>query len=227
MASHPAATVALRYHVRPESDAWELPEVPVPESRLHDLILDYLKALLVAWTRRAPGQWIVARNLAVRWIESQPKVGVDPDLCVFSTPPEADALTSLRLWENGHRPPVLAVEVVSANHPYKDYAAIQDKYAACGAAELWVFDPLLAGPRHHGGPFALQVWRRDGDGSLSRLYAGDGPTRSEAVDAWLRVVDVDGSRKLVISEDREGSRPWRTALEAALAELEALKDKTR
>jgi hypothetical protein len=37
--------------------------------------------------------------------------------------------------EGGHVVPRLAIEVVSQSHPYKDYAVVQDKYAAARASE--------------------------------------------------------------------------------------------
>jgi hypothetical protein len=44
---------------------------------------------------------------------------------------------------------------------YKDYRDVHERYAAFGARELVVFDPLLFGPKSMGGPFSLQVWRRE------------------------------------------------------------------
>ena len=52
-----------------------------------------------------------------------------------------------------------------------------------GTRELWVFDPLLVGPAAHGGPMTLQVWRRDTSGTFRRVYAGEGPARSEELGA--------------------------------------------
>ena len=65
------------------------------------------------------------------------------------------------------------------------------------------------------------------------MHAGEGPFRSEALDAWVRVVGGE----LVISDDLEGQQPWltldevqakradeeRQAKEAALAEIAQLK----
>jgi hypothetical protein len=106
--------------------------------------------------------------------------------------------------------------------------------AACGVEELWVFDPKLEGPKHAGGPHRLQIWRRHED-EFAREYAGDGPARSEALDAWIFAVS-DGER-LRIADDRAGSRWWKTteeeardenaALVARVAELEAELARTR
>ena len=216
--------VGVRYEVPRTRPDWTLPEEPVPESVAHDRTLDLLKALLAAWVARTGLSALVARNLAVRWDEAHPAVGVDPDLCVITPrPPGADELTSLCTWKPGHPPPMLAIEVVSASHPYKDYVVAPEKYAACGVGELWVFDPRLEGPKHAGGPHRLQVWRRVGD-ELSREYAGAGPAWSRAVEGWL-FATAEGAR-LRLSDDEAGTRWWLTGEEQARAEAAQAKGAT-
>lgn len=210
------------YRVPRTRPGWELPEETMPESTLHDETVELLKAILVWWARGRESVRI-ARNLAVRWDESNPRIGVDPDVCVLSpAPPLEDGnLRSVRTWAAGHAAPILAIEVVSETNPDKDYAIAPDKYAASGTPELWIFDPNLAGPSSHSGPHRLQIWRRDDEGRFVRAYAGEGPAFSQALSAWA-VVD-SRSRKLRIADDASGSRAWPTAEEAALtrvAELE-------
>lgn len=187
----------------------------MPESVVHDQAVELLKALLAAWAARA-GSAFVARNLAVRWDEGHPQVGIDPDVCVLSPPPpNAADLRSIRTWLPGHSAPAIAIEVVSETNPHKDYAIAPDKYAASGAGELWVFDPLLAGPSVHGGPFRLQVWHRGQDGDLTRTYAGEGPARSPTLGAFL--VATDEGRKLRIAHDEAATAFWLTPEEAERA----------
>ena len=180
----------------------------------------------------------IGRELAIRWDKRHPRVGVDPDVYVVEPPPpEGDEVMSLRTWATGHHPPLLAVEIVSRSRPGKDYEASPSKYALCGAEEVWVFDPKLAGPKSMGGPFRLQMWRRDAKGQLTRVYTGEGPVYSDVLDAWVHAVDE--GRWLAIADDEAGTRWWmtpeeteraaketeRAAKEAALrrvAELEAL-----
>jgi hypothetical protein len=107
-----------------------------------------------------------------------------------------------------------------------------DRHAASGAEELWIFDPKLAGPRSHGGPFRLQLWRRGPGGEFTRVYAGDGPVRSPAVGGVL--VAVDEGRRLRIADDETLTSFWRTpeeteraAKEAALAKLAELEAQLR
>ncbi|MSP26237.1 MAG: Uma2 family endonuclease, partial [Myxococcales bacterium] len=213
-------SVTVRYEVPALRDDWTLTEDMVPESQPHDLVLDLLKALLLAWVARTGRDAQVARNLAVRWDGEHPNIGIDPDLCVVSpSTPEGDELMSLCLWKNGHTPPMLAIEVVSANSPRKDYVSAPHRYATSGTAELWVFDPRLAGPTSHGGPFRIQVWRWQPGGTFARVYAGEGPVRSEAIDAY--VVATDEGRKLRIADDAALTEWWLTAEEAERTAKEA------
>jgi Uma2 family endonuclease len=210
--------VALRYRVERTHEDWTLSEEQVPESRSHDLVTDRVKLLLLAWVARSGQRLQVGRNLAIRWDEEHPNVGVDPDVYVIEPTPEGDSLSSLRLWEEGHTAPLLAVEVVSPSNSKKDYVSAPEKYAASGTEELWIFDPQLAGPKAHGGPLRLQIWRRDGD-EFSRIHAGEGPAWSPAVGAWLFAVDE--GRQLRIASDEAGTDWWMTGEEASRAAKDA------
>jgi Uma2 family endonuclease len=190
----------------------------VPEARSHDKAAELVRRLLDAASVRLGGSVYVTRNLALRFHEARPWVGLDPDVALYvPPPPDAEQLSSVRTWEAGHGAPQVALEVVSAGHPNKDYG--QDglaRYAASGTGELWVFDPLLAGPREDGGPHRLQVWVRVSPGRLERMYAGEGPARSPYLGAWL--VITDEGQRLRVSDDPAGQLLWPTAEEAALAE---------
>ncbi|HEU4404575.1 MAG TPA: hypothetical protein VFS43_04705, partial [Polyangiaceae bacterium] len=139
-------------------------------------------------------------------------------------PPRVGKLRSVRTWRPGHAPPKVALEVVSKNHPTKDYRLAPAKYDASGTGELWVFDPLLAGPREGGGPHLVQLWARGPGGRLERQYAGAGPVRSPFFGAWLVVVDEEGPR-LRLSEDAKGRQLWPTPEEAERAAKEAAEQK--
>jgi hypothetical protein len=179
----------------------------VPESIPHDTVAQRLKLVLEVWSSRLDRPCKVARNLAIRWLENFPSVGIDPDVCVLDPPPpEVSELSSLCLWKSGHAPPSICFEIVSRNHPHKDYAELQDRYALVGARELVVFDPFLAGPRALGGPLLLQLWRRDRSGVLERVHAGSAPVASEVLGAWL----LPTATTLEIADDREGSKRWLT-----------------
>jgi Uma2 family endonuclease len=203
--------VRIAYEVEEPAARWLLDEDDMPESTLQDQVLDLLKLVLLAWVQRTARSALVARNFACRWDPEDARVGVDPDLAIIEpTPPGADNLASLRIWEPGHAPPRVGVEVVSMSSGEKDYLDAPARYARLGTSELWVFDPTQEGPDTTGGPFVLQVWRRAGT-TMSRVYAGPGPARSEELGAWLVVTD-EGMR-LRVADDPGGARLWLTEAE--------------
>lgn len=209
--------VALRYPVASRLEDWVIPEGNVPESVVHNDAAREVELLLRAWAERSPRRLAIARNLAIRFYQAQPRLGIDPDVCVLEPPPPAfETLSSLCLWKAGHHAPPLSIEVVSQTHPNKDYTTLQDRYAAMSAQEVVVFDPLLAGPRALGGPVPLQLWRCDSIGLLERVHAGAEPAFSEVLGAWLI---VDGHR-LAIADDRAGEQRWLTNEERERAEKE-------
>jgi Uma2 family endonuclease len=209
--------VTLRYQVGRSPDAWELPEGPVPESTAHDAALYRICSLLRAWAARTANGARISRNLAIRWIQSRPSTGLDPDVAVLLPgPQDFDDLSSYKLWEPDRPPPPFAVEVVSKGHPYKDYSWVHEGYAAMGMRELLVFDPLLFGPRSLG-PVVLQLWRRDPAGVFERVHFGSEPVYSEVLQAWLSA----NGRDLCISDDRAGLSPWPTLEEAAAGHAKA------
>jgi len=215
-----AVAVELTYHVRRDNERWVLEEEDVPESPLHDAIILLLVEILLAWKVRAHRDAQIGRNIALRWDAAFPKQGVDPDIYVVEpATPEGELATSLCTWKPGHYAPRVAVEVVSENTAEKDYVDGPGRYAASGTRELWVFDPMLAGPQGNGGPSVVQVWRRDEAGTFRRVYAGAGPARSEELGAWLVVTD-DG-RRLRLADDSNGTSLWPTEAEAERAAKEA------
>jgi Uma2 family endonuclease len=216
-----ASRVEVIYDVPLTHDRWLLEDDDTPETPLHDAIIRLLVEILIAWKDRTGGRAAVGRNIALRWNEAKPKQGVDPDVYLVDPALPADA-TSLCLWKPGHHAPRVAVEVVSESTADKDYVDGPDRYAASGTRELWVFDPLLAGPDSRGGPHLLQVWRRDERGRFRRVYAGGGPARSEELGAFL-VVTHDGAR-LRVADDADAKALWPTAAEAADAEVLRLRE---
>ena len=211
--------VRLSYSVPRRRAGWELGEETIPESIPHDAAVELLKAILAHFVARTRKSACIARNLPVRWDEENPAVGVDPDVCLLDpAPPGFATLPSLRTWVPGHVIPPLAIEVVSENNPRKDYSIAPDKYGAAGVRELWVFDPLLAGPAAHGGPYLLQTWVRDGE-VFHRTHAADAPAFSPFLGAWL--VPMAEGRLLRIADDRGGVRLWPTGEEAERAEKES------
>jgi hypothetical protein len=182
----------------------------VPESIIHAEVAEALRSVLQFWVaRRRPGARI-ASNFAIRFYEEAWRKGIDPDVCVLDPAPDnLDELASLCLWKPGHVAPTICFEIVSLNHPNKDYTTIQGRYAVLGCKELVVFDPTLAGPKSTGGPVLLQLWRRDESGALARVHFGNYSVYSEVLQAWL----VPEARRLAISENDRGTWTWPTEAE--------------
>ena len=205
--------VAICFDVPWSHPSWVLGDQTVPESSVQDRASRAMDSTWTAWACRCRRGVVVRRNLAVRWDRQNPRIGVDPDVCLLEPPPAtpSEALTSLRTWEPGNDPPRVAFEVVSENNADKDYGAGPRKHAAAGVGELWVFDPQHHGPDDDDGPWVLQVWDRNDDDVFRRVYAGDGPAWSEFFGAWL-VVSSDGML-LRMSDDAEGTKLWPTEAE--------------
>ena len=158
-------------------------------------------------------------NLAVRWSEEHPTIGVDPDVCLVEPAPPEPKLQSLLTWAPGHHAPRVAIEVVSRKTAKKDYTEGPQKYAASGTRELWVFDPERRGRGWTGGPWTLQVWRRSPEGSFRQVFKGNAPAYSEELGVWLVV--TDGGTRLRIADDAAGERLWLTGEESERARAES------
>lgn len=82
-----APIVQLRYSVREIPEAWVLAEDKVPESTTHDEAAERLKLVLKAWARGIGRPVRVARNLAIRFVEADPRIGIDSDVCLLDPAP--------------------------------------------------------------------------------------------------------------------------------------------
>ena len=216
--SLPPAEPAVIYAVPRWDPAWAVPEVPVPESDTHDAAIEWLRGLLLAWVERSGRDIKVVRNLGIRWMPEEPRAGFDPDLCVLEpSPPTDEPLPSLRLWQPKHAAPLLAIEVVSQGHPYKDYVDTPERCAACGVRELWVYDPMLVGPAARGGPHLLQVWQRTDSGRFERTEAGSEAAFSPTLRAWLHPQRsrLPAGARLHVSHDAAGRDRWLSAEQQA------------
>lgn len=186
----------------------------VPETHLHNAIISLLEAILEQWVLATGREARIARNFACRWDPNDARVGMDPDLALLEPPPSDDlTLPSLRVWEPGHVPPRVVFEVVSPSTGKKDYEDAAARCALLGAEELWVFDPLMVGPKRPEAAIPLQIWQRQG-GRMVRVHAGPPPAKSPELDAWL-VLDAGGLLRL--ADDPWGSAMWPTATEAERA----------
>ena len=144
--AHARRETVLQIPVPAVDTQWTLEEEDVPETPLHTKIIALLVSILESWITRTGRDAMAGRNIALRWSQAHPNVGVDPDVyLVEPAPPRGDKETSLCLWKKGHHAPRVAVEVVSEGTAEKDYVDAPQRYAASGTRELWIFDPLLLG----------------------------------------------------------------------------------
>jgi Uma2 family endonuclease len=214
------ARVALRFEIEETPGRWLMEEESVPETPLHDAIIELLMLVLKHWARTEARRALITSNLGCRWDPGDARVGVDPDVVLIEpAPPEGEQLTTLRIWEPEHVAPRVAVEVVSTNTAAKDYLEAPARCARLGVRELWIFDPRLDGPSDTGGPFTLQIWRAQEGSEMARVHAGPAPAFSEELGAWL-IVAADGSR-LRLAADAAGTQLWPTAAEAEAQRAEA------
>lgn len=224
MAPAASSRISLHTSVLPDLDGWILRDTDnMPEAPWHRDTSTYLESVLRAWIARRGIDAQAGCNIALRWVQERPMVGVDPDVyLVQPAPPNGTRDKSLCTWKPGHHPPRIAVEIVSETDSKKDYEDAPAKYAMSGTSELWVFDPEKRGPkRERGAPFTLQVWRRDAEGGFVRAYAGPGPTRSEELDAWLHPSEL----LLHIADDAEGVQRWPSEVEVEAARAEAERER--
>ncbi|HMA91361.1 MAG TPA: Uma2 family endonuclease [Polyangiaceae bacterium] len=197
--------IELAYPRIAQWDGWWIPERVGPEAPYHHRAVVHLHALLEGFVARQGRNLSLARDLAIRFVEDQPRIGIAPDLCVLDpAPAAANDLASLCLWKPGHVRPPLCIEIVSHAHTHKNYATIHERYAYMHAAELVLFDPTLAGPKALGGPVPLQLWRRSESGTLVRVSHGAQPAYCQYLNAWL----LPDRQLLEIAEDREGRWRW-------------------
>ena len=212
--------VEVLYEIPTSDPSWILlDDEKMPESVQQNEINRELADVLATWLAARGADGRAGGNIALRWDPAHPQVGVDPDVYLVEPDvPEGVRAKSLCTWKPGHHPPRLCIEVVSERTADRDYGDRPDRYAACGVRELWVFDPNRLGRGPRGGPFLLQLWRRDPHGRFRRAYAGDGPFRSEELGAWVLAQQVPA--RLRIADDPAGARPWPTAAEKERAEKE-------
>ena len=206
--------VEVQYEIPTSDPRWILrDEDNVPESVLQDEVNRELIDVLATWLAGRGVNGRVGGNVALRWDPENPQIGVDPDVYLVEPDlPEGELAKSICTWKRGHAAPRLCVEVVSDGTKEKDYGDGPERYAAAGVTELWIFDPRRCGGGNRGGPFLLQLWRRNELGKFRRVYAGEGPFRSEELGGW--VVATDDGWRLRVADDPEGTTLWPTAAEA-------------
>lgn len=189
----------------------------IEQSEIIDVLRSALRELAV---ERGWNGVFVGSDQFFAWIPEEPLVRISPDVYLLDDPPPPPMPASWQIWREGHRPPRFAVEIVSGDdeHPErwrKDYELGPQKYAQLGTRELVIFDPQAAlGQVRDQQRVALQIYRRQADGTFVRFYSGAGPFASHELAAFLVAVTDGGVARLRVARDAEGLDRVPTAAEA-------------
>ncbi len=107
--------------------------LPMPDE-IHWFVQNYLFQLIEALLRRRGGG--VARYAPFRMMVG-PERYREPDICLLLD--KKDARRGRRYWSGAD----LVMEVVSPDHPDRDYVDKRHDYACAGVQEYWIIDPQL------------------------------------------------------------------------------------
>ncbi|MBC8069967.1 MAG: Uma2 family endonuclease [Deltaproteobacteria bacterium] len=180
-------------------------EDDVGESFEHgEMIRLLLSSLDVLGRERAWHDRLWASDQFFAWRPEHPLVRVSPDVYVLDDPPPPPRPASWQTWLPGHRPPTLAIEIVSDDWT-KDYREAPQKYWQLGCPELVIFDPsAVLHPGDSRERVPLQVYRRDADGAYVRVQCSDAAVFCEGIQAFLVPRHVDDVVRLRIASDAAG-----------------------
>jgi Uma2 family endonuclease len=187
----------------------------------HD-IKAVLSSLDVLLHERASTRTLAAFDNFFAWMEAEPNVRVSPDVYLLDDAPPPPWPKTWQTWLPGHKAPRWALEIVSGDWK-KDYEDNPPKYAQLGTRELVLFDPHAPERVPNGNGHdtdtrvRLQVYRRDVDGAFVRVYRGNGPARSEELDAWIVNRPERGIATPRLARDAAGTDLVPTADEAVRA----------
>lgn len=210
--SEPVGPLSRPYRYVREPRPLHFPsEEQVPESPVHMRIRT---ALFLVLDGRLHGKAFVGSDHFVYWDAGDPRACVAPDIFVrlggpFTLP------RNFRTWEHGA--PQLALEILSTSDARdRDQAGKLERYRRCGVSEVVFFDSDGAEPR------VLRIWDWVEGDLVERDLADPEATRCTTLGAyWTVQPDPELGRTLKLCEDPEGQRPWRTAAEDRIVELEA------
>jgi len=113
----------------------ELAPMALPTIR-HALLADFIREILKNEIRRLNKSWICLQEMGVRTGIRKSRV---TDVCVLTTEQTMDMINEEAVFDT---PPLLAVEVVSADSVQRDYRHKRSEYATLGIPEYWIIDPL-------------------------------------------------------------------------------------
>ena len=167
-----------------------------------------LLPLVRRWLAHQGRPCFVGADQFLYWERFNPSKCVAPDLYLCpALPPEA-CPDALKLWMmDDHAVPPFALEVVSENKG-KDYVVAPRKYEELGVQELVVYDPMF---EHRQGGWRWQVYRQKKRGGWKKpVVSNEDRVWSEVLEAWLRVVEVEGQPLVRLGVGEDGSELFPT-----------------
>ena len=111
-------------------------EIMTPPTFLHILICDLIRDTLKAEIERLNLPFLAMRESGIRTGISKSRIA---DVCVLNKEQIMSSLNETGICDT---PPILVVEVVSADSIKRDYRFKRSEYAALGIEEYWIVDPL-------------------------------------------------------------------------------------
>ena len=152
----------------------EFRDAEVEEGYRYELARGVLEVTHVPGDPHGQVVWTILRAIA-RHDQAHPRViqrsgGASefrlwlPGMVSGRNPDVAVVLRNTPRDHRGHRPPVLAFEVVSKGGQARDYQVKREEYLAFGLREYWIVDPLAR---------RVTVLIRDGDAWVERVFQGE------------------------------------------------------
>ncbi|WP_437686907.1 Uma2 family endonuclease [Sorangium sp. So ce176] len=193
-------------------------EKKMGEDSLQTWIVELLRPLIERWYSELGRPRFVGADQFIYDQQFDPSKVVAPDVYVLPGVAPGRRVRSWKVWETGIAPS-FALEVVSSDDPYKEYADALERYRELGVKELVIFDPDWEKSRDR--VRWLRYRRLKARGfvrveatNVDRIYA-------RVLGCWLRVTGDGEEVRLRLATGPEGEELFSAAAEAERVDVEA------
>lgn len=187
------------------------------EDSLQRWIVELLRPLLERWYAEQGKPRFVGADQFIYYQQHDPAKVIAPDVYVLPGVRPGERVRSWKVWETGIVPS-FALEVVSSEDPYKDYAEVQPRYQELGVREVVIFDPDFARSTDR---VRWQRWRRLEKRGLVQVETTNADrVYSRVLGCWLRVLGEGAEARLRLGTGPTGDELFPTAAEAERAAKE-------
>jgi Uma2 family endonuclease len=188
------------------------------EHTLQRWIIELLRPLIERWFAHLGKPRFVGADQFIYYRQYDATSVVAPDVYVMPGVKPGTTVPSWKIWETGIVPS-FALEVVSADDPYKDYVEVQERYRELGARELLIFDPFS---ERSADRVRWQRWRRSEKRGFALVESTNADRiQSRVLGCWLRVVGEGAEARLRLATGPTGDEIFPTGEEAARNEASA------